>query len=78
MLTNKNKYVHVNRGSMGGLIRVHVSSIVKGGYQDNFKPVYYSFFYEKISHAEKALKRKTNNFHPLRSFCTQKIVLLVV
>ena len=36
----------VNRGSIGGLIGVHVSSIVKWGYQDNLKPVY--FLYEKI------------------------------
>ena len=38
--------MHVNRGSIGGLIWVHVSSIVKWGYQDNFKPVY--FFTKKF------------------------------
>ena len=52
------------------------SSIVKWGYKDHFKPVY--FFYEKISRTQKALKRKANNFHPLRSLCAQKNVALVV
>ena len=36
------------------------------------------FFYEKISYAQKAPKRKTNDFHPLRSLCAQKIVAFVV
>ena len=35
MITNKNKF------SIGGLIGVHVSSIVKLGCQDNLKPVYF-------------------------------------
>ena len=39
-----------NKFLIGGLIGVHVSSIVKWGYQDNPKPV---FFYEKISHIQK-------------------------
>ena len=51
-------------------------SIAERGYQDNFKPVY--FFYEKISRAQKASKRKTNDFHPLRSLCSRKIVAFVV
>ena len=36
------------------------------------------FFYEKILCAQKAPKRKTNDFHPLRSLCTQTIIALVV
>ena len=72
ILTNgyKQKQMRVDRGLIGGLIGVHVSSIVKLGYEDNFKPVY--FFYEKISRAQKALKRKTSNFHSLRSFMSLK------
>ena len=55
---------------IGGLIGVHASSIVYWGYQDNFKPVY--FFLQK------ELKRKTNDFHPLRSLCARKVFALVV
>ena len=33
--------MHVNRGSIGELIGVHISSIVKWGYQDNFKSVFF-------------------------------------
>ena len=36
------------------------------------------FFYENISRAQKALKRKTSNSHSLRSLDTQKIVAFVV
>ena len=32
----------VNRGSIGELIGVHVSSIVKWGYQDNLKPAFFT------------------------------------
>ena len=70
------KNVCANKFSIGRLIGVHVSSIVKWGYQDNFKPVY--FFYEKISRAQKAPKRKTRDFYHLRSLRTQKVVALVV
>ena len=66
--------MHINRGSIGGLIGVHVSNIVKLGYQYNFKLV---SFYEKISCTQKAPKRKTSKFHP-RSLCVKKIVALVV
>ena len=38
--------MRVNRGSIGRLIGVHVSSIVKWGYQDNLK--FFFFFYENI------------------------------
>ena len=81
ILTNvyKKRKAHVNRGLIDGVIGIHVRSIVKWGYQDNFKPVYLFiyFFYEKISHTQKAPKHKTNNFHPLRSLCAQNFVLLV-
>ena len=50
------------------------SSIVKWGCQDNFKPVY--LFYENISSAQKSPKRKTSDFHRLRSLCARKIVAL--
>ena len=36
------------------------------------------FFYENNLSVKKALKPKTNNFLPLRSFCAQKIVAFVV
>ena len=36
-----------------------ISSIVKWGYQDNLKPVYF-FFYEKILSAQKCKSTKTN------------------
>ena len=36
------------------------------------------FFYEEILKAQKALKCKTNDFYPLRRFCAQKIVALIV
>ena len=52
------------------------SSVVKRGYQDDLKPVY--FFYEKILRVQKAPKRKTSDFHSFRSFCTRKIVAFVV
>ena len=48
-----------------------LSSIVKWGYQDNLKPVYY-FFYEKILSVQKAPKLKTNDFHPFRSFYARR------
>ena len=32
-------------------------------------------FYGKILSIEKATKRKTNDFHPLRSFCVSKKLL---
>ena len=69
--------MRVNSGSIGGLIGVHVSSIVKLGYQDNFKPVYFSFTKTFRAH-QKGLKRKTSDFHSLRNLCAQKIVALVV
>ena len=49
-----------NKFLIGVLIGIHVSSIVKWGYQDNFKPVY--FFYKKISRTQKSPKRKQATF----------------
>ena len=58
-----------NKFWIGELIRVHVSSIVKRGYQDNFKPVYfyyYFFFYEKISRAQKHSKANNNQQNKIK------------
>ena len=49
--------MRINRGSIGRLIGVHVSSIVKWDYQHNFKPVYF-FSYKKISRAQKHVTSK--------------------
>ena len=64
-------------GMHGTFFSFSISSIVKWGYQGNFKSVCL-FFYEKISRAQKAPKRKTSDFHPLRSLCVRKIVAFVV
>ena len=32
------------------------------------------FFYEKISHAQKALKRKTSDYHPLKVCVREKLL----
>ena len=64
-----------NKFLIGTLIGVQVSSTVKSGYQENFKPV---FFLRKDLHAQKALKHKTSDFHPLRSLWARKIVAFVV
>ena len=53
-----------------------VSSIVKWGYQDSFKPVFF-FFLRKDFACTKSIKRKTNDFYPLKIFCAQKIVALL-
>ena len=63
--------------SIGGLRVVHVIRIVNWSYQDNFKPGYF-FFTKKILRVQKEPKRKTSNFHPLRSLDQQKNVALVV
>ena len=46
-----------------------ISSIGNWGYEDNFKPV---FFKKKNSHAQKAPKRKSNDFHPSKVFMRAK------
>ena len=43
---------------ISGLIGVHISSIVKCGYQNNFKPVY--FFLGKMLHAQKHSQANIN------------------
>ena len=50
--------MRANKFSIGGLRGVHVSSIVNWGYEDNFKPVYLFFFYEKILIAQKHSQTK--------------------
>ena len=51
-----------------------MSSRMKRGYQDNFKPVYF-FFLRKDFGRTKNTKRKTNSIHPLRSFCAHEKLL---
>ena len=51
--------MHINRGSIGGLIGVHVSSIVKWGCQDNFKP---DFFLRKFFLLQKAPSAQQTTF----------------
>ena len=64
MITNKNKCT--NKFSISGLIGVHLSSIVKWGYQDNFKPVNFFFFWRKdfactkTHHKEKSTNKTKN------------------
>ena len=69
-------WVCTNKFWIGGLIGVHLSSIVKWGYQNNFKPVCL-FFLRKELHAQEAPKCKINVFHPLRSFCARKLLPLL-
>ena len=40
--------------------------------------IFFFFFCEKVSRAQKALKCKTSEFHPLRSLCAQTFVAFVV
>ena len=40
--------------------------------------MFFFFFYENISRAQKAPKRKSSDFHPLGSLQAQKIVAFVV
>ena len=49
-----------------------VSSIVKWGYQGNFKPVY--FFYEKISHAQIHSQAKINQQNKAKTFHVHKLL----
>ena len=56
--------MRVNRGSIGGLMGVHVSSILKLDYQDNFKPVF--VFYKKVLNAQKAPNAKQTTFTLLK------------
>ena len=63
-----------NKFSIGGLIGVHVSSIVKWFYQDNFKSVYLFIFlfYEKISHSQKHSQEKTNQQNKIKQTLNNK------
>ena len=61
--------MRTNKFSIDGLIGVYVSSIV-------FKVIRtISIFLRKTFELKKALKRKTNDFHPLRSFFACKRLL---
>ena len=54
-----------NNFSIGGLRGVPLSSIVKWGYEDNFKPVYF-FFYAKISRAQKHSQANINQQNKIK------------
>ena len=45
--------MRTNKFSIGGLIEVRISSIVYWSYEDNFKPVFFFLFDEKILGAQK-------------------------
>ena len=62
--------MHINGGWIGGLIGVHVSSIIKWGYQDNFKPVQNS-----ISCAQKAPNVKQTTFTLFEVCASEKLLL---
>ena len=49
-MSDDHKKICTNKSSIGGLIEVHVSSIVKWSYQDNFKPVF--FFMKRFAQSE--------------------------
>ena len=51
-----------------------VSSILKWGYQDNFKAV---FFTERFRAHKKHQNAKQATFHPLRRLCVQKLLHLL-
>ena len=70
--------MHANKFSIGGLIGVHVSSIVNWGYLGNFQSVYFFFPYRKILQVQKAQKCKSSEFHPLISLCVQKTTAFVI
>ena len=61
--------MHTNKFSIGRLIGVYVSSIIF----EIIRAI--SIFLRKTFELKKALKRKTNDFHPLRSFFVCKRLL---
>ena len=61
--------MHTNKFSIGRLIGVYVSSIIF----EIIRAI--SIFLRKTFELKKALKRKTNDFHPLRSFFACKRLL---
>ena len=56
---------------------VHVSNMVNWVYQDNFKPAYFFFFYEKILSVKKTPRHKINNFTLLKVFAGKKSLPLL-
>ena len=66
-----------NKFSIGGLIGLHVSSIVTWGYQDNFKPVY--LFFTKRSRAHKKHQNtKQATFILLKNCAREKLLPLLL
>ena len=61
-----------NRGSIGGLKGVHVSSIVKWDDLDNFKPV---FFFTKRFRAHKKHQNVKQTTFSLLEVCARKKLL---
>ena len=54
--------MRTNEFSIGGLVRLHVSSIAKWGYQDNLNPAYLFIFLPKIfEHTKTEIKPKPTN-----------------
>ena len=62
--------------SIGELIGVHVSGIVNELIRTiSSQFSFFFFFCKKILSVQKAPKPKTNDFHPLRSFCASENLL---
>ena len=66
MITKEKKRKYVQVGDIG----VHVSSIVKWGYIDNFKPVY--FFLRKDFATTKSTKMQNKQLSPFQKFVDSK------
>ena len=66
--------MRTNKPSIGGLIRVHVNSIVN----EVLSTVSREFIFALRKNSPNAPKLKTNDFHPLKSSCAPKIVAFVV
>ena len=65
--------MRTNKFSIGKLRGVHVSSMVKWGYQDNCKPAsIFFFFYEKISHAQKHSQANINQQNKIKQTLNNK------
>ena len=62
-----------NKFSIGGLVGIHGSSIVKWGYQINFRSVYlFIYFNEKISVAQKYSQANYNQQNKIKQTLNNK------
>ena len=66
--------MRTNKPSKDGLIGVHVSSMVN----EVIRTISREFIFALRKNSPNAPKLKTNDFHPLKSFCARKIVAFVV